>query len=741
MQALDHFLDKQEFEVPPADPEQSAELPRQNKPARFDSKVQLAVVVDQLEDLFVRGFSQELQQKFITALGALVRWRVAVVIAVLRSDFCASFQNCCNPKDFAVLKQQELRVLDIDLSEVLTGKFDLPCPSPLEIAEMIHLPAQTTGLRFELDPETGRNLDAALLEAASARAEPLPALEHVLWQLYQKQLPRRDGLLRWSDYRESGELERALANHAETAFSALDGDAQAALRPIIRQLVSPGPGEEGVLIRRTVPYRDLTSMAEFSEHQKAGAERLIDFFIKEGLFHAEPGPNAEVLVSFTQEYVLRNWPRVRQLLNEDLGFLRTRDRLEPNFKLWLGGGRRSRNLVRARSGVRDAAALLRGFRTLLGDTLVNYLQGSLRAKNRRRWLRGAAVLVIVAGLVAPIVIPGVHWLRANIERRKAEQASGPESRGPQSANTKPESFQVEESRKGNSAQLAQGNVAIATSQGDALQSRPNETEAKPQQAQKNAALVEARPQAEKGDQSNGVSSQKNSAFSANRTESEQGQQPNTRLKAEPLASSIQAAHTTGISSPASVQRPAAAELRTEGSRGSAEAAVGDQAPMKLVSTDQSNAALPQPSQSQPASVKPPHVEAQGGKSTEGTADEAAVKRFVLDYIRTMASDDVSTQERFFAQRVNFYGEGVLSLQRVQAFNERYRREWPSRDWQPQGEPEILHASSRQYEVLQPFTWKVSNGTKHAQGSATLYLRIWKNTKGGFQIVRVGHHER
>jgi hypothetical protein len=44
-----------------------------------------------------------------------------------------------------------------------------------------------------------------------------------------------------SDYRESGELEGTLANHAESAFLALDGDAQAALKPIVRQLVSPGP--------------------------------------------------------------------------------------------------------------------------------------------------------------------------------------------------------------------------------------------------------------------------------------------------------------------------------------------------------------------------------------------------------------------------------------------------------------------------------------------------------------------
>ena len=979
VQALDHLLDKQGSEVPSANAEENAELLRQNKPVRFDSKVRLALVVDQLEELFVQGFSPELQQRFITALGALIRWRVALVICGLRSDFYASFEKCCSSKDVGARNQSELCALNIELSEFLTGRFDLHPPSLQEIGEMICLAAEAVGLRFELDLETGRILDAVLLEAAAAHAEPLPPLEHLLWQLYRKQLPRKDGLLRWSDYYEAGELEGAVANHAESVFSALDGDAQAALKPIVRQLASPGPDDDGVLIRRTVPYRDLTSTPEFREHQKAGAERLIDLFIKEGLFHTERGPNAEVLVSFTQEYVLRNWPRVRQLLNEDLGLLRTRDRLESNFKLWFSGGRRSHNLVRTRSGVRDVEALLRGFRTSLSHRQVNYLQKSLGAKNRRRWLQGAAVLAIAAGLVVPFVIPGVQWLRATTERRKAEQSSGPEGRVAHSVNTGPESFETGQRENGESARLPQGNAPIATSERDALQGRLNDaearaqqiqkslelvisqrdalqgrlndsearaqgiqksldlaasqrdglhsqlkdaeakaqqaqkdaehaggqrdalqnqlkdteakaqqaqkdaaqagsqrdalqnqlkdTEAKAQQAQKDAAqagsqrdalqgqlreteakvrqaqkdaaqagsqrdalqnqlkdteakaqqaqrdtslvtsqrdalqgqlrqarkdaeaaagkrdVLQARPteaeteaqqaqknaglatkqsdalqaklkdakaksqqaqknvelveaQAEKGDQSSGESSQKNSVFSANRTESKQSQQPNTGLKAEPLAStqasafSIQPAHTTAMSRSAS-----------EGAD-SAEATVGHQEPMKLAQTDQRNAALPQPSPTQPASVNPPLVEAQADKSTDDAVDGAAVKRFVLEYIRTVTNDDVSTQERFFAQRVNFYGEGVLPLQGIRAANERYRREWPNRDWQPQGEPNILHsANSNEYEVLQPITWKVSNGPKHAQGNAKLNLRVRKNTEGNFHIVWAQYRDR
>ena len=1010
MQALDHLLDEQGPEVLPANPEASVELPPRSKLRRVDSNVQLALVVDQLEELFVGGFSPGLQEKYLAALGALVKWRVAFVIAALRSDFYVSFQKCCSPKNVVALTRPELRVRDIDLSEVLTGRFDLDPPTPQEISDMIRLPAEAAGLRFELDPETGRNLDAALLEAATANTEPLPLLEHLLCQLYRKQLPRKDGLLRWSDYRERGELEGALANHAESVFSALDADIQAALKPLIRQLVSPGHGEEGILIRRTVPYRDLVSTPEFSERQKAGAEGLIDQFIREGLFHTETGPNAEVLVSVTQECVLRNWPRVWQLLNEDLGLLRMRDRLERNFKLWLSRGRRGHDLLRAGSVISESETLLRSFRTSLSDTQVDYLQKSLKAKNRRRWLRGAAAVGIVAGLVAPVVM----WLSANIERRKAEQSSRSEGQIAHSPDTTRESLGVGQRQQGNSAQLPQGNAALAPSQHDALQSRLNDTEARAQQiqnslelaasqrdglqnqlkdtearaqqaqknvelvtsqrdalqsqlkeltqknaelpadqrdalqnrlndaqaraqqiqkslelaigqrdalqgqlkdteakaqqtqkdatlaagqrdtlqgqlkdteakaqqvqknaelatserealqarlkdaearaqqvqknaelatsqrdtlqahlkdaearaqqsqkdtalaasqrdalqtqlkdteakaqqaqkngevaasqrdglqaqlkdteaklqqaqkngevatnqrsaraeaqsAQRNAHLVAAQPQTEEGGPSDGEPVQRNSDFTASQTESEHTQPPNAGLKAEPVAStqplgsSVQPAQTTAKSSLPSVRRPADAEVRTEGSRGSAEATVGDQQPMKLARTDQSNAAaLPQPTPTPVASVKPQLARAQADKSANAAVDEAAVKQFVLEYIRTVTNDDVSVQERFFAQRVNFYGQ-VLPLQRIQAFNERYRREWPNRDWQPQGEPEVLHsANSKQYEVLQPFTWKVSNGAQHAEGSAKLHLQIRKNAKGEFQIVKVEHRNQ
>jgi hypothetical protein len=85
-------------------------------------------------------------------------------------------------------------------------------------------------------------------------------------------------------------------------------------------------------------------------------------------------------------------------------------------------------------------------------------------------------------------------------------------------------------------------------------------------------------------------------------------------------------------------------------------------------------------------------------------------------------------------------EGVLSLPRVQASMERYRREWPIRNWEPRGGPEfpkILHSTNPTlYEVLQPFAWTVANGSQHKRGSTTLYVRIRKNDKGEFHIIHI-----
>jgi TIR domain len=164
----------------------------------------------------------------------------------------------------------------------------------------------------------------------------------------------------------------------------------------------------------------------------------------------------------------------------------------------------------------------------------------------------------------------------------------------------------------------------------------------------------------------------------------------------------------------------------------------ESAPDKRPATAPSGTSLVAPAVQATPSVDSDQAQIQN--SSRPASEEAFLKKLVLDYMQTVASDDNSAQERFFSWRVNFYGKGILSLPKARASMARYRQEWPMRNWIPRGEPEfpkVLHSIHPElYEVLQPFDWTVANGSQHKNGSATLYVRIRKDDKGQFHIIHL-----
>src|SRR3984893_2612753 len=196
-----HYLEERERHLRGAGRANDADLAQQQRRRLELPKDRLALVVDQLEELFTSGFSPEIRQKYISAIAGLVRSGRVFILATLRIDFYPWYQQYP------------------DLIELTkpAGKVDLRPPTAYEIGNMIRLPAEAAGLHFEQEQETGQRLDHELRDAASSTPESLPLLEHVLSLLYNEQRARGDYLLRWSDYRELGELRGALAKHAEVA--------------------------------------------------------------------------------------------------------------------------------------------------------------------------------------------------------------------------------------------------------------------------------------------------------------------------------------------------------------------------------------------------------------------------------------------------------------------------------------------------------------------------------------------
>src|SRR5258705_3479559 len=429
--------------------------------------MQLALVVDQLEELFTGGVSPVLQRKYISALGALANCEGVFIIATLRSGFYAHCQQ------FPEL---------VELT-AFGGRYELQPPTPRGIANMIRFPADAAGLRFERDPETNRSLDEALLKAAIASPEPLPLLEHLLSRLYQRQLDRKDGLLLWSDYRGLGELQSALAQHAETVFLTLKRDEQQALKFVIRHLVAPGRGEEGLFNRRTVPYRDLVSSSKLNQRQRAGAKGLVDRLIKEGLLSADTDPKQELLIRVPQEALLRRWPGVWQWLSEDRNFFRMRDRLNASLKSWLSGGCQSDGLLDRGIGLAEAETLLRDFGSSLSERQIDYIQKSLARPKRRRWVRDNIGLAAVAGLAGFAAFAGIERFNTEGRRKNREQEVHPAQQNADLATSQRSALETQLKKAEEKAQLAQQNADIATNQRSALETQLKKAEEKTQPAE------------------------------------------------------------------------------------------------------------------------------------------------------------------------------------------------------------------------------------------------------------------
>jgi len=400
-----HSLEERERQLRSSGRLDDAGSARQQR-ERFElPKARLVLVVDQLEELFTSGFSQELRQRYVTALAGLVRSGRVFVLATLRNDFYASYQ------EFPDL---------IELTKP-GGKFDLRPPTPSEIGNMIQLPAEAAGLHFEQERETGQRLDDALRDTASATPESLPLLEHVLSLLYDQQNSRGDGLLRWSDYRELGELRGALAKHAEAVFSTLGPDAQRVFPLVMLHLVTLGQGEEEVPNRRTVPYRDLVASGETDQDPKTGAQGFVDLFIEKRLLVADTDPQGEVTVGVAHEALLREWQRVKEWLAENREFLRMRDRLDSRLKLWLSRGKQRDDLLEPGLHLAEGEKLLKDFGASFSHEKRDYIYASVAERNRRRQVQARIRYAVVTAISVLAIVAGFQWLQAERHRQRAEK--------------------------------------------------------------------------------------------------------------------------------------------------------------------------------------------------------------------------------------------------------------------------------------------------------------------------------
>jgi len=276
----------------------------------------LLVFVDQFEEVFTACRDLSERRAFIDSLvRASERPEGAVtVIVTIRSDF---YGQCADYPELARL---------LATNQVLLGTM-----SAEELRRAIELPAQLAGVKVE------PGLAEAMVADAADEPGGLPLLSTALVEAWER---RRERTLDVAGYRERGGVKGAVARLAESAYGGLTTSQREVARRLLPRLADLGEGDASVARRVSVP--------ELIDGHPEGAG-VVATLINRRLLTSHDG-----MVEVAHEALLREWPRLRSWLEEDLHGRRLHRHLQRAAADWAESGREPSELYR---GPRLVAAL------------------------------------------------------------------------------------------------------------------------------------------------------------------------------------------------------------------------------------------------------------------------------------------------------------------------------------------------------------------------------------------------
>jgi WD40 repeat protein/class 3 adenylate cyclase len=253
-----------------------------------DSAKQHAVlVVDQFEELFTLCRDEFEREAFIDNLLNLVSpgQSNATLIITLRADFYAHLAQYPELRD-AVAQQQEYI-------------------GPMT-AEELRLAIEEPARRGHWEFEPG--LVDLILRDVGDEPGALPLLSHALLETWK----RRSGhTLTLKGYADAGGVHGAIAHTAESIYQNLSPEEQAIARGIFLRLTELGEGTEDT--RRRASFEELMSHTENMDEVRDVLNRLAE---------ARLITLGEDTVEVAHEALIREWPTLREWLNQDREGLR-----------------------------------------------------------------------------------------------------------------------------------------------------------------------------------------------------------------------------------------------------------------------------------------------------------------------------------------------------------------------------------------------------------------------------------
>ncbi len=317
-------------------------------------------MIDPFEDLFsLPHVTADQRRDFVALLDGLARSGSVWVIAAMRSDFYP--------------RLAELPVL----RELVAGagRYDLPLPRPAELGQMIRLPAEAAGLRFEAGAGTTPGLDAVLLEATSGDPAALPLLEFALDELYRHDVEGAGGsMLTFAGYRALGGLAGAIAGRAELVCRDFAVTAPDALAETLAALVTVAEDSD-LATARTVARAEVATTPERAQ--------LLEALIR-GRLVVAGGDDDGATLRLVHEALLHHWPRLSTLIQRDREFLRVRGRLVTDRLRWQRDDRAPDLLLPPGKRLAEGEDALRRRRGDLDQETIDFVERSSRREQENR---------------------------------------------------------------------------------------------------------------------------------------------------------------------------------------------------------------------------------------------------------------------------------------------------------------------------------------------------------------------
>ncbi|NER20383.1 MAG: hypothetical protein F6J96_06610 [Symploca sp. SIO1C2] len=350
------------------------------------------LIADQFEELYTLC-KEEIQRKFLdcllTCLGNSTSPSslATVLVTTMRADFLG---NALAYPEFA----DQLREADVKIRSM----------NSQELRSVIEKPVERLGVTFEA------GLVERILNDVEEQPGNLPLLEFALTELWNKRTGKQ---LTHQVYEDIGEVEGALARHADDKYGNLTDEEKEKVRRIFIQLVRPGEGTEDT--RRIALKEELGEQSWSLVTQLADARLVVT---------SRNGSDQET-VEVVHEALIRNWDELQAWMNTDRVFRAWQERLRGAKEQWEATNQDPGSLLRGAALVEAKEKLSERPEDLIYET--EFIQQSIQDQERlnkekearrRREVR-TAWGIAVGSLVAVAISTGL-FLRGRYQQKQAE---------------------------------------------------------------------------------------------------------------------------------------------------------------------------------------------------------------------------------------------------------------------------------------------------------------------------------